>query len=126
MGQVKFRKDIITAWLLPIALVLSLLALSEYRTPPATRRVTITEQVLLARVANKQDHSFNINSDPCSLSFPYSAVACFQLALRYYTQIIKIQIKQRDYTPAVMKFLLSPSQHTLRSSDENHILSFVG
>jgi hypothetical protein len=127
MSQGKFRKGKITAWLLPIALVLSLFALSVSGTPSTTRRAIVTEQVLPTRIASKQNLSFRVNSDAYSLSFQYPAVVCFQEAVRYYSHAIKIQISQRaHHPPAFAKFMLPPSQHTLRSSDEDHILSIVG
>jgi hypothetical protein len=125
MNRRKFRKDKITAWLIPLALVLSLFAFSGYSTPAASRPASKTEQVVRERSAKTAIY-FGINNRTNTHANQYPIV-CFQETLWNYLRTIKIQITQRlGHPPAVAKFKLLSGQHSLRSSDEDHIPSILG
>src|SRR6478609_3784805 len=94
MIQGHFRNGKITAWLLPVALVISLFTFSGTNSPASAKQSSITtEQIDALRVSNKKCTAFKIIGTKFSSQLDNSALRFHQIAFSH-TLAVRTQVRQ--------------------------------
>ena len=127
MIQEKFRNGKITAWLLPVVLVLSLFTFSGINSPSTAKScATTTEQIDPLSVSNKRCVSYKVFGAKLSSSLGNSFVKFQRIAVNH-TNAVKEQIKQSAKLCFEFKsFKPSVSLYSPRSTDEDFRISQHG
>jgi hypothetical protein len=127
MIQGQFRNGKITAWMLPIVLVLSLFTFSGASTSASVKlHKAATEQIDLVRVSNKKCASFKIVGIDKTPAIGYSAISFLQVAICHALNV-ETQLKQS--TSDCLEFVVfRPSllQYPQRNSEEDFSISQIG
>ena len=126
MMKEKFRNSKITAWLLPVVLVLSLFAFSGINSPSTAKSCNArTEQIDPLPASNKRCISYKVlSSKVASLG---SSIVNFQHVTFSYTNAVKTQVSQ--CTKQCLEFIVlngSLPLFTPRSLDEDFRISQHG